>query len=605
MLLVASSVLLGYSLIATFSDITSRDAPASTFIVLAISSSSLLFYAGGLRSPGYNWLSSVSATLIALSVVREFDMARASFARSNWTLLLGAGGLILALFSRPPVAIAGFVAMLIAYSATQDTRQELAHRISWLIFSSAALLGIFASVGIIPTNAISRLLQSLGSPSPLETQTVRGALKIGLVDLRFLLSNYILPVALLASWALLRSRNHGFRFLPQRHLKTLVALQLLVSIAISVLGLLVRVIYERSPTDFPATIMRARESQPLAIYLDALRPLVLVGTSLLLALILAVLASRYRFVLPLIAFPLSAIIGMRKMPLSYSNNGSSYCSTATECWLQNRDVGAFLAFIVLAALLAMLSDRARERAPVIVVVTFALLILSVGFGSGYGPLSQLQHAAHLAVAAGCAAIVSLVHSRKLFRMLASCSLVIVIVLVAASVVGTGKAAYGWDKRTSTHSVELLRDDSLFVSKSQKESIDELRQQLTVHGWEGGNGLLILTDPWAPGLGWLMEASLPQSLILTIGGYATTDEMLNFNMELSQTYPSSCSWIVVTSDGGRFRSQRVNSDTRSRAAIVTSELGLPQFPDGYTQVYETRKDLTWLLARHQIYKPVSC
>ena len=607
--LLASSAALGFGVTRTFFRPFGSTPARVVFLGPAISLSSLLFYAGGMRTPGYNWLASVGSTLVATAIVREFEPRRSSRLLHGFSLSIGSLGLILTLFSRPPVALASLLALIVTLFVSQPTHRDAIRCIGLVFAATAALLGILSAVRVLPPNVWSRYASFTSAPAPLEAQTVRGALRFALTDVMFVISEYGAQLLLLTI-VVLAVRVTSGRTIPRPQLTTaLVVMQSIFALAISGGGVILRIFYSRPVTDFPTTFMRAREIEPLSLYLDLLQPLMLLGLLVVMAPAIYLLAvfqftsSTNRIVVAIGAF---VILITPKLLQNFPSNDGRNCYPATDCWLQNRNVGALLAAIVLACLILVILDiQNRQRARVTVVVCLATLILSMGFGSGDGPVSQLQHASHLVTAAAVVAISPFVRTHKKFHIVVGGLVFSVLSLIAASVVGTGQSAYGWDRTSATHAVQMPKGDYLYVHKDQAQAIDELRVAFAASDWQPGFDLLTLTDPWVPGIGWFIQANLPQTLMLTIGGYSTTNQMLIYNMRISQTPELLCPWIVVSSDGGLFRSSSEALETRASAAFVTSEWDLPQFPDRYRQVYESREALTWLRARHVIYKPLDC
>jgi intracellular septation protein A len=220
----------------------------------------------------------------------------------------------------------------------------------------------------------------------------------------------------------------------------------------------------------------------------------------------------------------------------------------------------------------------RLRAAIIFLLVSAPLLFS--FGSYIGPLSQSGVVAGFLFLAAIV-LLSFSPSRRMKLVLMS-----MVALVVSSITISGVAA-GWQNPYGMAALENQvvqtsvgsRNSELYLTEDLNSSLRVARGMAQSHGWKEGTPLIDLTYPWNPGIPYFLGARVPDSLMMTIFGYANSQDIFEFHLSqhFAAAFPFENAWLLTTNPDSIDVPAR---NAVSNALSALTDLTGQAFPDGY-------------------------
>lgn len=504
---------------------------------------SLLYYAGFLRTPSYNWVNLVGITIAASAQVllagRLWKRQQVSFVA--WALVItGSFGLFFTLPAKPSTSIflvmSGFVfsAWLVgAKRAAIWSGALLGATILWVVVAVVA--------GLWPEDFASVFTRVLERPTPADSQTVIGAIS----------SIVAIPLALVRS---------------------LIAADSSPSLVVaSGLGALAGVtsIFACLSTSAPRWMWRA---SCIGMLLSALL---------------------------LVGFP---ALGLEAMP----TNRWAYAPLATSGLLVVGAVAAFVVAQLRSAQestaplegagrqhLATAADRTQLRKACAIPCFLLLLPFFFSFGSSWGAYAQAANATGIFLVAAVA-LLAIVGSSSVASRAAAVIAVVTFALVTLILYDGFQRPYR-NPPISQHDVPVAvgaEGHRLLVDHDLAHLLTELKAEARASGWVRDTPIVGLLWRWSSTIPYFLDARVQDSLMLTIFGYSGTVDRARYNLDTSKTdFPFEQAWVVATS------SDVLTDLGHSQVAMVVDALEAAtnrHFPADYRCVAQ--------VASFQIWKP---
>lgn len=214
------------------------------------------------------------------------------------------------------------------------------------------------------------------------------------------------------------------------------------------------------------------------------------------------------------------------------------------------------------------------------VLSLWLIGVATGFGSGHGLVRQAALAAGILVAA-LLLFASLQPDRRL--RVASMALIAAFVLpvTALHIVGNRQVPYRIQP-VSAQSVPVGTDGALLrLDPDLAAFLGGLADDARNAGWEPGMPILATASRWSSTLPWHLGGVVPEPLMLTLGGYGEGSERrFEFNLDYAVDDSFESAWLLVTSD------RHPRHEESLRWATSAADAAGQTFPDGYELVFRT-------------------
>lgn len=591
----------------------------------------LLYYGALIRTPSYNWVTVLGATLAALGLlqiasarllVRDGAEAESSqpWGGPRW---LGSRGVLLAGFgafftvpAKPTTPV--FFALLaipilrLVGDLRPAVRTVLAVTTAALGFAAIAVLS-----GVWSPRFISVFLRAIEAPSLLPEHGLTGAL-LTIPWLPFALvrdpSVATVTVMVLTVMVLTFGRT------PARQVREMLA-RPMGGIALLALGLvviggmrwgipsLVRTVHALPVDGWTGSVMAARQQISADSYLAAAYPLVALLGSAPLGLLLgaAVFALGRRGSVAALAV-LIALLSAPQQAVSLVLGGSLGAQFAGSGILR----GSLLVLLgtVVVAVLGPMSGGSRslgweaiDRRQGGAVLSLWLIGVATGFGSGNGLVSQAALAAGIVVAA-----LLLFASSQPDRRLRVASMVLIAAFVlpmtALHIVGNRQAPYRMEPVSLQSVLVPVGSDGalLYLDEEFAQFLVSLEQGARSAGWEPGMHLIATASPWSSTVPWHLGGVVPDSLMLTLGGYGEySDRRLEFHLDYAVDETFESAWFLITSDRHPRHGESMGWAVRAAEVIGRS------FPTEYELVFRTASfESRWLQANGdlELWRPKS-
>ena len=570
----------------------------------------LLYYGGMLRTPSYNWVTVFGATVATVGLLIIVTSRLASDPledERDSTFVLAHNQLFLS-----GVAVAGFGAFFtvpakpttsIFFALLAVPLLRLAGDVRFVgkavvSITGASLAFLVAAVafGFWPLNFMNAFFSAVSGPSLLPRQSLAGALlTIPTFPLDFLRDQSIATAAVaFVTFVALRRQVARFDTIKPSVLQTRrlgwVALFVLTAFTAAhfFAPTLVAAVHALPPEGWSGFIMGNRATHPVDGYvviarqfLGILSPIV-VGPAL--GGLLHLVGSRSRYVLLLLT--VIALNGLSQHMLTLAR-GSEVLTQFVWPGLTRGTLLAALGIVVFA--FGRLRPASQHPLPLntysqIVVPAGALWLIGVstGFGSGHGLVRQAALAAGILVAGLLVASAALSDVRN---RLAAFGLVAAVVLPATllHVVSNFTAPY----RIEPISAQTVKTPvgvdgaSLRLDEDLAGLLVGISNAAESAGWEPGTPMLAVASRWSSTLPWHLGARVPDSLMLTIGGYeGASNDRLDFSLEQHVDSRFREAWLLVSKESHARRQESVLWAQRASEAVGRS------FPADYVRIFES-------------------
>jgi len=114
--------------------------------------------------------------------------------------------------------------------------------------------------------------------------------------------------------------------------------------------------------------------------------------------------------------------------------------------------------------------------------------------------------------------------------------------------------------------------------------DSLRVAARDEGWLPGTPLIAVASRWSSTIPWALAADVPDSLMLTLGGYgAASEQLLEFNLQWALSERFEDAWLLVSAEGHERREESMRWAELSAVAVGRA------FPEDYRRVFATSSD----------------
>lgn len=570
----------------------------------------LLYYGGLVRTPSYNWVTVFGATLAAvglLTIVTSRLAATASSREGGSVPLLADPRMMFlgvvvsgfgAFFTVPakPTTPIFFAVLAVPLLRFGGDFRFVVRTVVAITGAAFAFLVAAVALGFWPVDFMRVFLAAVLGPSLLPQQGLAGALAT-VPTLPFdLLQDPRLAIAVVAvgtviALQLLRGRSIVTRptLTHPRATAGAALIVLLVFGAIYVAAPRLIGVVEALPLDGSGGIvMPSRDGHPVdghvATVRQALRrvsPLV-VGPSL--GVLLLSTGRRARSVILLLT--VLTLSGVNRQLLTLMLGGA----VATQFGRPELTQGTLLVGLgVLLLAVARLPRRAtaasRRRmigsAPILASVAALWLVgVSTGFGSGAGLIRQASLAAGLTVAALLLGAAFLRDSaNRVIAFVAVASLV--LPATALQVTSNFRAPYRLEP-ISVQTVEVpvgVDGAQLRLDEQLAGLLVDLSGAAESAGWKADTPMLPVASRWSSTIPWHLGALVPESLMLTIGGYgAASTDRLEFSLEQAVDDRFTSAWILVSSERHSRRDESIAWARMAAASVGHS------FPEDYVLVF---------------------
>lgn len=534
----------------------------------------LLYYGGFVRTPSYNWVTVLGAVigatgflLVISAQVREsmesdpVPIMSGSVSErltgrdrlENWSGIgIAAFGAFLTVPAKPTTPV--FIVMLFGPLLLAVGGARFAVRTLGAITGGALALAATAMVsGVWSMQAIPIMLRALTVPSPEPRQSLAGALRaLPALPLEMArdgrTSAVIMMLVAVAGrrfWVA-RKGHAGVTF--ERPWLPMAAALLLILVGRR-LAFEAMTIVHASPLDgWTSFIMRNRSLLSVVDYLDAFDArIVLPVGGLMLGLI--VIASRAQRDAAVVASVLLLVLSRPTLLGAFVAGDAVPRFARPEITLD-------LA-IVLIVLVVLQSLQEQSPSPIgsrrtarLVGILAPSALFALGITTAFGSANSLVNQGALAAALMVAAAVLLASvdpQQRVRRM--GLGLIAIVTLATVTL-------HGLDSRTvpyrmfaiveqSERTIVGHRGGSLFVDEATARLLHDLTAAAEAQGWVAGTPLLPLASRWSATIPWHLGARVPDSLMLTLGGYDAAERMLGHNLGWALGNAFEDAWVVVS------------------------------------------------------------
>lgn len=281
-------------------------------------------------------------------------------------------------------------------------------------------------------------------------------------------------------------------------------------------------------------------------------------------------------------------------------------------WLR-AEFTADAAIVVLGIILIRFVTRSDDRSiagarnpstrgDLLAVGVLFLIAVTTAFGSGNGFMRQTALAAGILVAA---MIVAATAQRDRAARLAALALLVVIVLPTSvlHVIGNRLRPYEMnpiDQQTVLTAVG--RDGaSLRLDPAMADFLGDIVTHAEVEGWQPGTPALGVPHPATPAVLWHLGARVPDSLLLSWGDMATSDDRFEANLARHVDNDFREAWLIVSGT-----SHPAHDMLRDQAVRAAAAVGL-DFPRDYRRIFSTASPAQsqWMVryGNVEVWRPV--
>lgn len=570
----------------------------------------LLSYGGLVRTPGYNWVNVVGATIAAIGLLRLLEVesrpqVRASmgsgsiraFDRSTAGAVVLAGfGAFYALPGKPSTPIFFALLALPVLALASGVRRAVA-LIAAISTTSVAFIGAVVALGWWSPRFVQMFLRALSAPTPMESQSLAGAVRVSLGT----------PITLLSEVriALLLALVVGVRFVPAGLLSPYLrsrgrAIGVVVVLPVLILTALLFGYSDTITTFIASTVNEATSFGDLvARGSHALRDVatIVIASAPTIAIVTIAAAwlitgtnRAFRVLLP------AALFVVIMVDHAWTDS-SLFARVGSERWVRE----SMLISVVLVSLSVLLLDAAastwpnrkaryRLHRPSTAGVTSMFLLLfgvATGFGSGHGLVRQAALASGIMLPG--VLLQAVTRSDRHVRR-SSLALVATFTAIATAVYTADNFTHPYRMAPIAEQTVLVPVGSdgalLHVERERAAMLQGLTIAAAEAGWMPGTPLIAVVSRWSSTLPWHLGARVPESLMPTLG--LGTDQpaaaLLRYNLEWAFEDMDGA-WLMMTAEG-----EPTREDSLALLHIVTQELELPLL-QSYRLVYRSPPGLT--------------
>jgi len=572
----------------------------------------LLYYGGLVRTPSYNWVTVLGATVAGVGILlmmlsqlpRQMPSPdHAVIDSSAHSPLYAVGvatvsfGAFFTLPAKPTTAV--FLAVL----AVPMLRLVGGARFLLVAFASVTGTAVGFLIAAIafrfwPVNFPSVFLWALEAPAFLPEQRLSGALltipafPVAVIRDAWTLSSVVAIFTFIALTVAQAKSARIQSVLTRRKLMGCLALVVIavLSLARRTLPTVVATVYSVPIEKCGSFIMKNRTEVPVEAYISAAENLFsqflpLVGGSVV-GIMLLLVNHRVRFAF--LGLMVTVVADGSREILSLVLGGPA----RTHFVRQELTRGAFVAGLGLLVLASGMfrSGLRRERLSshpggsrlFLAAVALWLIGVSTGFGSGHGLVRQAALSAGILVSGlllGAAMLSN--QTERWVGML----LVVVLVLpaIVLQVASNLRTPYRMESiRVQTVNVPVGADGAILrLDEDLARLMLDLTTAARAAGWEPETPLLGVASRWTSTLVWHLGATVPDSLMLTIGGYgAESTTRLDFSLERYVDDRFESSWILVSAENHPTRIESLEWAGRAAETVGRS------FPGDYSFVYRS-------------------
>ena len=582
---------------------------------------SLLYYGGLLRTPSYNWVTVFGATTAAVGTVwllshnssleRHAHKSPGLQSRDWSSMVVIAAGLFFSLPAKPTTALWYTVLALPLFTFWCSFRKA-----AQILLSVAAgvviLLSVAISTQLWPIGFVEVFLRAVMSPALLPVQTITGAfgaLSPAIEDLAdsLLLRLFTLSVAVsLATLHVTRRCPQASLWLHSHTKKILLASTFGPVFVIA--GARVAIFVIHSSNLFAALgLMSERRSLPLESYNALLTQGIIVLAPWFVIFVVSIVGtqSRIRYLFPTCLAV--AALDLPRMLITLITSGPSESLFVHKgLFVDFFIVFCLLTYFLFASLVSMSrntpwGDQARTTVLGVFLMLFAV---STGFGSSHGLIRQAALTSTLLTGSLVLQIVPQVNQQLRIASYTIVGCFLVLYLTVHSVFNAAQPYRLPPLTDQTEAVHLeLAGSRLWVDAGTAALLSELQGVAISAGWRAGTPLVPVASRWSSTIPYVLQARVPDSLMLTIGGYGDASEnLLRFNTEWTIQGDFADAWFLVSAP-----SHERHLESIRWAEYVAQQVGR-EFPDDYTLVYvfDPIFATDWVLqnGRVELWSPLS-
>jgi hypothetical protein len=572
----------------------------------------LLYYGGLVRTPSYNWVTVLGATVAAVGLLqvvvtqltdRSGPLGDEPTAR--WPNAFGyqvgvaiAGfGAFFTIPAKPTTPIFFAILSIPVLRIAGDLRFAV-RTVGAIAIAAAGFIGVAVIGGLWPWDFVSPFLRALEAPSLLPQQSLFGALMsvsrfpLDLLRDPRLLAAVVAAGAFVGLSVAAGSSDRIRSFIGSRRVASAVGITVAAGLAAVFLAIpaAVSLVHALPADGWSGFVMAGRDIYPAEVYVAAAQSLVgrliFPGAVLVLGFLLTLLGGRPRDVFTVVV--VMALTSGSQQAIELAFGGA-----ATTQFVRpelTRGTAVVAVGLVLVAHYERNRGRAHpkprgvpsQRQIVFGSASIWLFGVTTGFGSGHGLVRQAALAAGILVAA---LLLGATTVRGEWNRNVALAMVAALVLPATALYGVSnlRAPYRMEPIVTQNVQVAVGVDgaTLSLDENLAHLLHQLSADASVAGWEPGTPLLAVASPWSSALPWHLGAHVPDSLMLTLGGYgAGSEELLDFNLERAIDERFGAAWIMVTADSHERHTESVAWAARAAAAVGRT------FPEDYLLVFRS-------------------
>lgn len=574
----------------------------------------LLYYGGLIRTPSYNWVTVLGATIAAVGLIHLVLAERCHLGlgqggvsvsardrggdgawRRTLGILLAGFGTFFTVPAKPTTPI--FFAVLAGLVLWKVSGARSAMRTVISIAGVAMLLAAGAIAGgLWSTDVIGIFLRAVATPPLIDRQGLVGA---SVTFLRFPFDvvrdgRVFIALVVLVTVVMLTARSEQrppfliWLHRPWRTVGVVVAGALGYLGVREALGLGLRYVHSLRVDGWSGLVMANRGEIPLVDYVAFGERMLLIAALPFIGFaggILIVTSRRSRMV---------TLIGVIAVILGGGRELAQLVlgEAATVQYVRARltaDAAVVLIGVVLASLLVRpKAPRTRsswrtvqQEGPLAVGALF-LLAVATGFGSGHGLMQQASLAAGIVIAALILAATAQPDRAARFVSFA----IVISFLLPTSIlhlISNRQSPYRMEPIVQQAVLTEVGQDgaALRLDIAMAAMLSDMVAGAEESGWLPGTPVLGVSSPWASTLPWHLGSRAPNTLMLTLGSYGSrSDALFDANLATSMNDDLRGAWIIVNGETHERRDE--SWDWAVRSALAAGRV----FPDDYMQVFFT-------------------
>ena len=134
-----------------------------------------------------------------------------------------------------------------------------------------------------------------------------------------------------------------------------------------------------------------------------------------------------------------------------------------------------------------------------------------------------------------------------------------------------------------------KNSTLYLDSEAVFAYNDIKKTLQKNSYSKSTKLIDLSLPWQPGLIYLLDASNPQSLILTIPGAPGSEERFEDSLRKSTNKSDyKNGWLLIN----KRAETSVENYTLARLLLIYQKYSRLSFPDDYNQIYISESREIW-------------